>query len=168
MARESRKKDRLFCWIHAEGPAPPSLALSLKWEARGVSSASKSSWLGSVQAPPPASWWEVSAYWTRNLWCSCPEWGSRAGTGALKGLKPQQEGRHHSLFVLAQLSLPPQRSCGAGWRSSALSPELAGLGIVTTGSKQASGQTHAGTLLKSYLLQTAMVRFCLVFGQVSL
>lgn len=78
--------------------------------------------------------------------------GSRAGPGALQGLKPQQEGRQHSLFVLAQLSLPPQRSCGAsqplrvGGALCTLPPELAGLGAVTTGF--ASGQTQAGTPLR--------------------
>lgn len=74
------------------------------------------------------------------MWCSCPGWGSRAGTGALQGLKPQQEGRHHSLFVLAQPSLPPQRSCGAsqhrdrvgGATLHSLPPELTGQGGVQT------------------------------------
>lgn len=128
-----------------------------------------------MQPSVPTSWWEASAYWTRNLWCSCPGWGSRAGTGALQGLKPQQEGRHHSLFVLAELSLPPQRSGGAsqppdrvgGAALHSLPPELARLGGVTTGSEQASGQTHAGNLQRTYLLQTATVKICLEFGQVS-
>lgn len=50
VARESRKKDGPFCWLHTEGPAPPSPALSLKWrEARGVSS----ELLGRLCAQPP-------------------------------------------------------------------------------------------------------------------
>lgn len=74
-----------------------------------------------------ASGWEASAYWIRNLWCSCPEWGARAGTGALQGLKPQQEGRHYSLFVLAPLSLQPQRNR----RTSQPRDRVGGAGLVS-------------------------------------
>lgn len=110
VAREPREEDWTLLLAVPERPAPPALALSLKrWEARGV----QELLLGCVWPSVLASWWELSAYWTRNSWCSCPGWGSRAGTEALQGLKPQQEGRHHSLFGLAQLSLPPQRSCRA-------------------------------------------------------
>lgn len=67
---------------------------------------------------------------------------------------------------------PRDRVGGAALYS--LPPELAGLGVATTGSKQASGQTHAGATLRgpNACLLTAtcpeqdMVKFCLEIGQV--